>query len=613
MKNNEAKILVEIAAYKDSELLNTINSALIQADNPDRIYFSICYQSDDLDTLEKLKKIKNCKIKYLKASEAKGSCYARYLCQKMIDDEDYIFQIDAHMRFVKHWDNKMIEELLSLNDPKACISFYPPSCTEEMMTLPFDDKIFDNPGPGGVMYTTDFRPNSLMNSNCSYTTTESNNEAPAKNPFISAGNFFSFSQIHKDILHDPEMYFYGDEMPMAVRYYTHGWNNYTNNKSYVYHQYCRPNQEFPIVRNSDKNEILRFRRLINIDNENYDMKEFGLGKERTIKQFEEFSGLDYSNRIIYLDAELGRFNKPKMDKKISFIRKQKIEEDKYINKSENIEVIIIDIKNNIKECIKSLNSTKSNINNISYIIGTTSNKKIDKKYITDNNIKDIEYFEKDTHYSKILTTLIPKLGDSYTMIIDSSVRSLNDWDRYSCETIKICGTKSALTNWVWRINEDTNIEEFTPYNNVIKELDVFYYYVPVYKYNTEIKLEERKNPYKTPFISDGFLFIKSKDIKKLKIDPELNYEEQKYILSVNLFTNGISIYYPLSSYFIRTDDESNLNTEDRHLDVLSGLLGINNFYSKSLSNEYKYTLGSERTLWEWYEYIGIDPTDEKNK
>ena len=40
-KISMAKILVEIASYKDPELLNTINSALVQADNPNRVYFSI--------------------------------------------------------------------------------------------------------------------------------------------------------------------------------------------------------------------------------------------------------------------------------------------------------------------------------------------------------------------------------------------------------------------------------------------------------------------------------------------------------------------------------------------------------------------------------------------
>ena len=295
MDNKKAKILVEIAAYNDPEVLNTVKSAIIQADNPDRVFFSICYQSDNIKDYANLKSIGNCRLKYLKGSEARGSCFARYLCQQMIDDEDYIFQVDSHMRFIKHWDTKMIEELLSLNDNKASISFYPPNCTEEMMNLPLDDEIFDKPTSGGIMYTEGFREDdSLFICNNVYPIEENDKRAPARNPFISAGNFFSFSKIHKDIIHDPYMYFYGDEMPMAIRYYTNGWNNYSNNKSYVYHQYERKNQEFPPVNNAMADEMIRYKRLLNIENENYDLGLFGLGKERSLKEYEMFAGIDFS-------------------------------------------------------------------------------------------------------------------------------------------------------------------------------------------------------------------------------------------------------------------------------------------------------------------------------
>ena len=144
MHQNE-KIVIEIAAFCDPDLMTTIKSALYQADNPERVSFAICYQSDDLKELEELKKIKNCRIKHLKKAEARGICYARYLCQQLIEDEDYVWQIDAHMRFCKHWDTKMIELLLSLEDEKAIISHYPPSLTEGMEKLPIDDKEFDAP------------------------------------------------------------------------------------------------------------------------------------------------------------------------------------------------------------------------------------------------------------------------------------------------------------------------------------------------------------------------------------------------------------------------------------------------------------------------------------
>ena len=283
--NKEDTILIEIAAYCDPELLNTINSALIQADNPDRVHFSVCYQSDNLEDLEKLKKIKNCKYVHLKENEARGSVYARYLCQSLIENEKYVYQIDSHMRFVKHWDTKIIEQLLSLNDNKAILSVYPPYCTEEMMSLPLDDKTYDEPVDGGVMYTNGFRDAATYFLNCNSLPINDNDpRAYKRNAFIAAGNFFTFSEAHKEVIHDKEMYFYGDELPMSIRLFTYGWNVYNPGKSYIYHQYERKNQKFPSVTNAMLKESNRLATLLNIGDKKENLEEFGLGKERTLKE-----------------------------------------------------------------------------------------------------------------------------------------------------------------------------------------------------------------------------------------------------------------------------------------------------------------------------------------
>ena len=63
-----------------------------------------------------------------------------------------------------------------------------------------------------------------------------------KNAFLAAGNMFTYAEAHKVVIHDPDMYFYGDEMPMSIRLFTHGWNVYNPGECYVYHQYERKNQ-----------------------------------------------------------------------------------------------------------------------------------------------------------------------------------------------------------------------------------------------------------------------------------------------------------------------------------------------------------------------------------
>lgn len=608
MENNE-KIIVEIAAYRDPELLNTVKSALMQADNPDRITFAICYQSDDLTNYNELKKIKNCKIKYLKEAEAKGSCYARYLCQKMIEDEKYLFQIDSHMRFVKHWDSKLIEELLSLNDSKACISFYPPNCTEEMMSLPLNDKTFDLPGSGAVMYTNGFRENGSLFLACqSYLIDKNEDKRLIKDPFISAGNFFAFAQIHKEVLHDPEMYFYGDELPMAIRYYTNGWNNYCGGKSYVYHNYHRKGQSFPKGDNNMANEQTRFKRLLNIDNENYDMGEFGLGTERTVEDFEKFAGIDFKKRIVYMSAENGEFEKEELKNQMSYIINKNFKEEEFLKQKENIEVIIIDKFGDYAECISAGLNSAVNKENIHFIVGTTKNENIPNTKLEEMHIKELISFKENFTYCKALSELSEKVGECYVAIIDSSVRFLQEWDQKLCEAIKTCGKKSALTSWVWNNQEN---KEIGPYINVVKELDKFDNYLPVLKYNNALKIADEKHPYQTPFISDGFLFCHSSVLKEIKPDPNLNYEEHKYIYSVRLWTNGIDLYYPKTSYLYKIRGEKYMEEKHHNYGVICSLLEITNSYSKKFKSGYKYELGIARPLWGWYKYIGYNKEDIK--
>lgn len=606
MKHKDETILIEIAAYIDPEVVNTVKSALIQADYPDRIHFSICYQSDNLDDYNELKKIKNCRIKYMKESEARGSVYARYFCQQMIEDEKYIYQIDSHMRFVKHWDTKIIEQLESLNDPKAILSVYPPFCTEDMMKKPLDDKIYDEPADGGVMYTNGFRDPSTYFLSCNSIPIKNDDyRAYKRNAFIAAGNFFTYSQAHRDVLHDKQMYFYGDELPMSIRLFTHGWNVYIPGESYIYHQYERKNQKFPPVTDAMKIENKRLMALLGIEGKPEDLEEFGLGTERTLKDYEEFAGINFKNQKVYMCAETGEFENEEMKKKISYLQNSQANKHNDMNKSEQIDIIMIDLFNDYKECIKSCLKTATKVNKINFIIATTDKEMPTKEYVKNNNIKEIIVLEEGETYVPALAKATEYLGDAYAAVIDSSYRFINDWDKCLCQSIKLCGDKSALTSWVWRTGKDTDLNKLCTYNNVIKEFNAFYNFIANLKYNEKIELSKRGVPYQTQFISDGFIFCKSNVFKTIPIDPNLTYEEHQYLYSVRLWTHGINIYYPTVSYMVRTKDEQLFHNGIKNLNIVCALTGINNYYSKTTEVNYKYDIGKTRPIWTWYDSLNV--------
>ena len=609
--HNDDKILVEIAAYCDPDLLTTVKSALIQADNPDRIHFSICYQSDNMEDYKELQKIKNCKIKHLKKSEAKGPCYARYLCQQMIDDEEYVFQIDAHMRFTKHWDNKMIEQLLSIKDKKAMISFYPPSLSKELESLPIDDKAFDTPSSnkpivnegkffcGDTSYFIAFQP---------FTHDKKEGQIPVKGAFIAAGNFFSFAEIHKTILHDPEMYYSGDELPMSIRYYTHGWNNYCPNQCYVYHKYLRKERIVPKnTAKISKRETEKFAQLIGLDTKQHNLGEYGLGKERTLKQFEEFAGIDFSKKLLSISAQTGQFENDTLRKKVSFPQRQESNKQIYLSKKQRIEVIVIDPFRKYEECIKNCLKGVEN-SRVQFIIGTTSNYDIDKKTLKKNHIKYIAHFDKSSHYSQMFAELSKHLGNCFAVVIDSGIRFMPEWDKGLLSSIVSCGQNSGLTNWTYRILNNKKAK-IIPYLNAQKEFIGFNNYLPVLKQKNSEDFQNIKHPLRTPFISDGFLFCHSSILKSIKPDPDLSYREQQYIYSARLWTSGIDLYYPKTSLFYRTEDDKELETNITNYNVLCGLMGIENHYSIQLRDDYQFKLGDKRPLWGWYDYINYDYTE----
>lgn len=604
MRNDEDTILIEIASYCDPELLNTVHSALIQADNPERLHFAICYQSDNLDDYNELKKIKNCKVWYLKESQARGSVYARFLCQSLLGDEKYIYQIDSHMRFVKHWDTKIIQQLLSLNDDKAILSVYPPYCTEDMMKLPLDDKIYDNPADGGVMYTNGFREIDNYFLSCNTNPIKNNDpRAYKKNALIAAGNFFTFSQAHREVLHDKEMYFYGDELPMSIRLYTYGWNVYNPGESYIYHQYERKNRKFPSITDAISTEDSRLEALLNINGNSKSLGDFGLGSIRTLEEYEKFSGINFKDKVIYMNAESGEFENKEQQNKQSYLQKKQSDLYKDINNKNEIEVIIIDFFNDYQNCIKSCLKTVKNPSKIKFLVATTD-KESSNYYYEKNSIKKIIYL-KDEKYTQALAKITKFLGDSYVLLVDSSVRFSNDWDKYYLKNIKICGDNSALTSWHWLASKDTNVENFAPYNNVIKEFSTFCNYLPTFNYNESIDIAKKATPYQTAFISDGSIFCKSEVFKNIQVDPNLTYEEHQYIYSVRLWTNGINIYYPKISYMLRTKNENLLYNGAKNLNVVCALMGLNNYYGKKLEENYKYDLGTIRPLWSWYDFINV--------
>jgi hypothetical protein len=301
MKNT---IFVQIAAYRDPELLPTIRDMLANAKYPKNLKVCIAWQhsiEDAWDTLDEFKNDDRFIIIDIPHTESKGTCWARYLIQQHWTNEKYTLQLDSHHRFEKNWDVSLIEMLQNLQKaghPKPLLTTYvtsyephnePAGRATDPWWLTFDRFTPD----GAVFFTPAVVPNWQTRT------------LPYPGRFYSAHFGFTLGQFCKEVPHDPNYLFHGEEISIAARAYTWGYDMFAPHKIVVYHEYTRqhrPRKSWDDLGNWnvwDKASLARNRRLLNIDGErnpNEDFGQFDFGSHRTLEEYEQFAGIKFEIR-----------------------------------------------------------------------------------------------------------------------------------------------------------------------------------------------------------------------------------------------------------------------------------------------------------------------------
>jgi hypothetical protein len=109
-----------------------------------------------------------------------------------------------------------------------------------------------------------------------------------------------------EVQHDPSYYFHGEEISIAARAYTHGYDLFHPHKTLIWHEYTRSGRKKHWDDDKDwgkRNESchLRNRKLFSMDGEVYNPEDFGIygfGSERTLTDYEKYSGLLFSKRAV---------------------------------------------------------------------------------------------------------------------------------------------------------------------------------------------------------------------------------------------------------------------------------------------------------------------------
>lgn len=298
------KIFIQIASYRDPQLIHTIRDCDIKASDPSKLVYSIAWQhsnDDEWDQIHEFKDDPRFKVVDIDYKDSKGACWARNQLQQNYDGEQYTLQIDSHHRFAQDWDLELIEmynQLKEKGHEKPLLTGYVSSFDPEndpagRIQTPWKMN-FDRFIPEGAVF---FLPASIDNYK------QLTEPIPAR--FYSAHFAFTTGDFVKEVPHDPEYYFHGEEISIAVRAYTWGYDLFHPHKTVIWHEYTRKGRtkqwdDDKSWGGKNANSHKRNRKLFEMDGEVKDI-EFGIydfGKVRSLLDYEKYSGLSFKRRAV---------------------------------------------------------------------------------------------------------------------------------------------------------------------------------------------------------------------------------------------------------------------------------------------------------------------------
>lgn len=334
---SENTIFVQIASYRDPQLIPTLNDLIEKAAHPENLRVTVCWQHGKDESLDDFTSQLfeyvgkgeapetfnafpvhvvskgNCIIQLIEVNynESRGACWARNAIQQFYNEEKYTLQLDSHHRFVEKFDDIMIDMIETTREysDKPLFTSYIPSFDPTndpagRVQVPWKMD-FDRFIPEGAVF---FIPSTIDD-------WKQRNGKPMNARFYSAHFAFADGSFAKEVQHDPEYFFHGEEISIAARAFTHGYALYHPTVLVAWHEYTR-NGRVKIWDDHTTNEKIkgnvqldwvernnichaRNRILFGMDGEDQssiDFGKYGFGTKRTLREYEEYAGISFQYR-----------------------------------------------------------------------------------------------------------------------------------------------------------------------------------------------------------------------------------------------------------------------------------------------------------------------------
>ncbi|TKC89369.1 hypothetical protein FAZ69_10500 [Trinickia terrae] len=336
-------IFIQIASYRDVQLVPTLVDLIQKSTRPEMLRIVVCWQHARQETLAEFWRrgfsswrfetpgdwqihsmnhggatLELIDVPHLKSQ---GVCWARNLIQQQYKGERYTLQLDSHHRFVLGWDRLLIDMLNSLRteSPNPILTTYLPPFDPEndpdaRKTVPTIMRFYRFDEAGAVICRSGPVPNFEK---C---------ERPVPARFYSAHFAFADGHFVEEIPHDPSFFFHGEEISIAARAFTRGYDLYHPHRLVAWHEYKRKNcpkmwndhtpeakerGEIPqdwIALNDRANQRNRALLGMNVNIEaETELGKYDLGSVRTLAQYERYAGVSFAYRGVQrclLDEEV---------------------------------------------------------------------------------------------------------------------------------------------------------------------------------------------------------------------------------------------------------------------------------------------------------------------
>ena len=254
-------IFIPIAACEERFIEQTVKSALANAEDPEKIYFGIFNNilKKEHSLLDNEFLLTDHRIFYVEliTPAPMGTGFGRMNASLLqFKDFDYMFQIDAHTFFSKNWDTQLInvfnkiKDQENIDEDKLVLSassgfmwtYYDENPEKVYAVVDYKKEIFEidplnleknaqdlvNTGMTSLKFVYDGKQNEVFTKNDlgfpvvygdHYLTEEEYKESGC----IHATFMFSKAKLTREVMHDPEDHFHGDQTNYSIRLLSRGY------------------------------------------------------------------------------------------------------------------------------------------------------------------------------------------------------------------------------------------------------------------------------------------------------------------------------------------------------------------------------------------------------